>query len=133
MDSESSLNLLNAENYDAMGLSRAAIRPSSAPFHDVIPGLQAVPLGLVNLPVTFGGRANFRTEMLTFEIADFPSAYHAILGRPCYAKFMTVPNYTYLKLKMPGPHGVITIGGDLQQAHLCERENYDIATATSQP
>jgi hypothetical protein len=31
-------------------------------------------------------------------------------GRPCYAKFMVVPNYTYLKLKMPGPNGVITVG-----------------------
>jgi hypothetical protein len=51
--------------------------------------------------------------MLTFEIADFPSTYHAILGRPCYAKFVAVPIYTYLKLKMPGPRGVIAIGGDL--------------------
>jgi hypothetical protein len=23
---------------------------------------------------------------------------------------MAVPNYTYLKLKMPGPNGVITVG-----------------------
>jgi len=53
-------------------------------------------------------------EMLTFEIADFPSVYHAILGRPCYAKFIVVPNYTYLRLKMLGPHGIITIGGNLQ-------------------
>ena len=72
-------------------------------------------------------------ETLTFEIADFPGAYHAILGRPCYAKFMAIPNYTYLKLKMPSPHGIITIGGNLQQAHLYERENYDIAIATCQP
>jgi hypothetical protein len=33
-----------------------------------------------------------------------------VLGRPCYAKFMAVSNYTYLKLKMPGPNGVITVG-----------------------
>ena len=59
--------------------------------------------------MTFGGSAKFCKEMLTFEIADFPSAYHAILGRPCYAKFMAVPNYTYLKLKMLGPCRVITI------------------------
>ena len=52
-------------------------------------------------------------EMLTFEIADFPGAYHAILGRSFYAKFMTIVNYTYLKLNMPGPQGVITLGGDL--------------------
>jgi hypothetical protein len=71
--------------------------------------------------------------MLAFEIANFPSAYDAILGRPCCAKFMAIPNYTYLKLKMSGPHGIITIGGDLQHAHLCERESYDIATATCQP
>ena len=64
--------------------------------------------------MTFGGRANFCTKMLTFEIADFPSVYHAILGQPCYAKFMAIPNYTYLMLKMPRPHGIITIGGDLQ-------------------
>jgi hypothetical protein len=24
-------------------------------------------------------------------------------------KFMAIPNYTYLKLKMPGPNGVITV------------------------
>jgi hypothetical protein len=24
------------------------------------------------------------------------TSFHAILGRPCYAKFMAVPNYTYL-------------------------------------
>jgi hypothetical protein len=80
----------------------------------------------------FGDRANFHTEMLTFEIADFPGAYHTILGRSCYTKFMTVPIYIYLKLKMPDPHTIITIGGDLRQAHLCEWENYDIAMAECQ-
>ena len=89
-------------------------QPSNAPFHGVIPGLQVVPLGQVDLPIMFRGRANFRMETLTFEIADFPGAYHAILGRPYYAKFVAIPNYTYLKLKMPAPHGIITIGGDLR-------------------
>jgi len=70
--------------------------------------------------------------MLTFEIADFPGAYHVVLGRPCYAKFMVVPNYTYQKLKMPDPHEIVTIGGDLQQAHHYEQENYDIVTAACQ-
>ena len=45
---------------------------------------------------------------------------------------MAVPNYTYLKLKMLGPHGIITIGGDLRQAHLYEWENYDTTTAACQ-
>ena len=33
---------------------------------------------------------------------------------------MAVPNYTYLKLKMPGPCGVITIGTSFQRAYECE-------------
>jgi hypothetical protein len=36
--------------------------------------------------------------------------YHAILGRSAYAKFMAVPNYMYLKLKIPGPKGIIIVG-----------------------
>ena len=52
----------------------------------------------------------------------FPGTFHAILGRPCYKKFMAVPNYTYLKLKMPGPRGVITIGTSFQRAYECEVE-----------
>jgi hypothetical protein len=39
----------------------------------------------VCLPVTFGTEENFRTEYLTFEVADFRSSYHAIFGRPMLA------------------------------------------------
>ena len=69
-----------------------------------------MPLEQINLPVTFGDPSNYRTETLTFEVVGFHGTYHAILGRPCYAKFMAVPNYTYLNLKMPGLCRVITIG-----------------------
>lgn len=58
-------------------------------------------------------------EKLTFEVVDFQCAYHAILGRPAYAKFMAQPCYVYLKLKMPDPKGVITISGDVKRADYC--------------
>ena len=54
-------------------------------------------------------------------MVDFLGSYHAILGRPCYAKFMVVPNYTYLKLKMPGPNSVITIESTYEHAY-----DYDV-------
>ena len=95
----------------------------------MIPGAQAYPLGQIDLPVTFGDRANFRSEVLTFEVVDFPGSYHAILGRPCYAKFMAVPNYTYLKLKMPGPNGIITVGSTFSHTYMCDHEHYELATA----
>jgi hypothetical protein len=56
----------------------------------------------VVLPVTFGMKYNYRTEYIKFEMANFESSYHAILGRPALAKFMAVPHYVYLLLKMPG-------------------------------
>ena len=61
-------------------------------------------------------------------MVDFLGPYHAILGRPCYAKFKAIPNYTYLKLKMPGPNGVITVGSTFSHAYMCDREHYELAT-----
>jgi len=55
-------------------------------------------------------------------VVGFPGTFHAILGRPCYAKFIAVPNYTYLKLKMSGPHGVITVGTSFQRTYECKVE-----------
>jgi hypothetical protein len=49
-------------------------------------------------------------------VVGFRGAYHTILGCPCYAKFMAVPNYTYLKMKMSGPKGVITVGSSIEHA-----------------
>ena len=79
-----------------------------------------MPLGQIDLPVTFGDQSNYRIETLNFDVVGFPGTFHAILGRPCYAKFMAVPNYTYLKLNMPGPHGVITVGTSFQRAYECK-------------
>ncbi|XP_066351512.1 uncharacterized protein [Miscanthus floridulus] len=69
--------------------------------------------------------------VLTFEVVDFLGSYHAILGRPCYAKFMAIPNYTYLKLKMLGPNGVITMGSTFLHAYMCDHEHYELAAAVT--
>jgi hypothetical protein len=105
------------------------LRPSTTPFHGVAPGRRVQPLGQIDLPVWFGAPSNFHKEMLTFEVVGFRGAYHAILGRPCYAKFMAVPNYTYLKMKMPGPNGVITVGSSIEHAFDCDVECVEHAEA----
>ncbi|XP_066320405.1 uncharacterized protein [Miscanthus floridulus] len=122
MDGGSGLNIMYAETLNAMGIDRSCIRSTGSPFHDIVPGKQAMPLGQIDLPVTFGNLTNYRTETLTFEVVRFHRTYHAILGRTSYAKFMTVPNYTYLKLKMPGLCGVITISTSFQCTYECEVE-----------
>jgi hypothetical protein len=61
------------------------------------------------------------------------SAHHvrgpAILERPAYAKFMVVPNYTYLKLKILVPKGIITVGTTYQCAFECDAECFQFAEA----
>jgi len=63
--------------------------------------------------------ANIRKETLTFEVVGFRGTYHAIIGCPGYAKFMAIPNYTYLKLKMPGHKRVITVTSFYKHAYNC--------------
>ena len=38
------------------------------------------------------------------------------------AKFMAIPHYIYLLLKMPGKTGVLTFREDLQRSFECEKE-----------
>ena len=64
---------------------------------------------------------------MQFEVADFQTAYNAVLGRLGLTKLMAVPHYAYLVLKMPGPSGVITLRGDHQKAYECDRESCDLA------
>ena len=42
---------------------------------------------------------------------------------------MAIPNYTYLKLKMPGPNDVITMGSAFSHAFMCDREHFELAIA----
>jgi hypothetical protein len=88
---------------------------STLPFYTIVPENVAIPLGSLVLPVTFGDtRENYRTDYIKFEVADFETSYQAILGRPAIAKFMEVPHYMYLVLKMPSPASVLLLQGDLK-------------------
>ena len=107
MDGGSSLNIIYLETLVLLSINRAQLQPSASGFHGVVPRKKALPVGQIDLPVSFGTAANFRNDTLTFEVVGFRGTYHAITRRPGYAKFMAIPNYTYLKLKMPGPKGVI--------------------------
>jgi hypothetical protein len=132
MDGGNSLNILYTHTLELMGIGLDKLCPSVSPFHGIIPGKRVQPLGQIDLPVCFGTPANFRKEVLTFEVVGFRGAYHAILGRPYYAKFMAFPNYTYLKMKMPGPKSVITVGPSFEHAYECDVECVERAEAQAE-
>jgi hypothetical protein len=130
----SGLNLLFASTLKKMGLDiTKMLTPSRAPFYGIIPGNAATPLGSVVLPVTFGMKDNYRTEYIKFEVANFESSYHAILGRPALAKLMAVTHYVYLLLKMPGKIGVLTFRGDLKKSYNFNQEAIEYAATSRMP
>ena len=86
----------------------------------MVPGKSAYPVGKIELEVAFGDEYNYRAEKLTFEVVKIRSPYHALFGRPAYAKFMARPCYVYLQLKMPGHNGTITVHGSQKIALECE-------------
>jgi hypothetical protein len=96
------------------------LTPSRAPFYGIVLVNAATPLSLVVLLVTFGTKNNFCTEYIKFEVADFESSYHAILHRLALAKFMAVPHYIYLLLKMLGKTGILMLHGDRKKLYDCD-------------
>jgi hypothetical protein len=134
IDDRSGLNLIFASTLRKMGLDLTdMLVPSKSPFYGIVPGNAAHPLGTVVLPVTFSTRENYRTEFIKFEIANFESSYHAILGRPALVKFMAVLHYVYLLLKMPGRSGVLTLRGDLKKSNDCNQEAIQYTSTTRVP
>jgi hypothetical protein len=132
MDGGSSLNIIYDETLKLLGIDMSTIRAGAAPFHRIVPGKHVLPLGQLDLPICFGTPSNFHRETLTFEVVGFRGTYHAVLWRPCYTKFMAVPNYTYLKLKMSGPNGVITVGSTYRHAYECDVECVEYAEALAE-
>jgi hypothetical protein len=89
VDAGSGINLIYAKTLRAMRISLEFLKPTDYSFHGIVPGS-------VNYPL------------------DWPSQYHAILGQPAFLRFMAVPHYTYVVLKMPGPRGIITVKGSFE-------------------
>jgi hypothetical protein len=134
IDGGSGLNVLFTKTLKKMKLDTHMLTKSTSPFYGIVHGNTAIPLGSVVLSVTFGEtRENYRTEYIKFEVENFETSYHAILGRPAIAKFMAVPHYTYLVLKMPSPAGVLSLQGDLKISFDCDTEAVELAATNQVP
>ena len=127
MDGGSSLNLLYQDTVCKMGIDPSRIKPTKTAFKGVIPGVEAHCTGSITLEVVFGSPDNFRSEELIFDIVPFRSGYHALLGRTAFARLNAVPHYAYLKLKMPGPRGVITVNGNTERSLRTEEHTAALA------
>ena len=75
----------------------------------------------------FGSPDNYRSEEVMFQVAPFGSGYHALLGREAFTIFQAIPHYGYMKLKMPGPNGIITLVSDPDTALRAENKTAALA------
>jgi hypothetical protein len=113
-----------------LGVTIKELHESDTPFFDIVLTEGEYPLGHIYMLVTFGTPENYRTEFLRFKVASFDCGYNAIIGRPGLAKFMAIPHYTYMILKMLGPQGIITVRADFQGTAECFRVAIQAALTT---
>jgi hypothetical protein len=121
VDGGSSINVTFPRTLQGLVVPLKELHESDTPFFGIVPTEGEYPLGHIYMSVTFGTPENYRTEFLSFEVANFDCGYNTFIGRPRLAKFMAIPHYTYMILKLRGPQGIITVRADFQGAAECFR------------
>jgi hypothetical protein len=129
IDGGSSINLLYWSSMEKLGIPIAQLKPSQHTFHGIMPGHSCTPMGRVQMEVFFGEKGNSHHEPIWFEVVDISSPYHVLLGRLALAKFMAVPHYAYLKMKLLGPRGVIIVLGCFKKSMECAKASSQLAKA----
>ena len=129
MDGGSRLNLIYEDTLSKMQMDRSRIAQSNTTFHSIIPSREARCSGKIKLDVVFGLPENYRSEELISHVAPFNSGYHALPGRDAFARFLAIPHYGYMKLKMPGPNVIITVTSDPDIALRAENKTASLALA----
>jgi hypothetical protein len=99
VDGGSSINVTFPRTLLGLGVALKELHESDTPFLGIVP----IEGEHIYMPITFGTPENYRTEFLRFEVASFDCGYNAIIGSPGLTKFMAIPHYSYLILKMSGP------------------------------
>jgi hypothetical protein len=121
------LNVLSVETFEMLQVPYDQLMPTK-PFFGVTDG-STIPLGQVRLPVTFGKRDYYHTELIDFDVAHIGLPYYAILVYPALAKFMAATHHGYNVLKMPGCSGIITVACDEKDAVCALEHAYRAAAA----
>ena len=130
IDGGAGLNVLSVDTFDSLQVPYDQLQPTK-PFSGVTNG-STTPIGQVRLPVTFGERNNYRTELIDFDVAHIRLPYNAILRYPALAKFMVVTHHGYNVRKMLGSVGNITVTCEERDA-VCSLERAFQAAAIDDP
>jgi hypothetical protein len=126
VDRGSSINITFPRTLRGLGVPLKELHESDTPFFGIVPTEGEYPLGHIYMPVTFRTPENYRTEFLRFEVANFDCGYNAIIGRPGLEKFMAIPHYTYMILK------ITTKPSAISSAQAISKPEEDLAVPTNE-
>jgi hypothetical protein len=133
VDGGSSINITFPRTLLGFGVALKELHESDTPFFGIMRTEGEYPLGHIYMPVTFGTPENYRTEFLRFEVSSFDCGYNVIIDKPGLAKFMAIPYYSYMILKMTGPQGIITVRANFEGTAECFRVAIEAALTTKPP
>jgi hypothetical protein len=71
MDGGTGINILYKDDFDKLNVDIRKLHASQSPFHGIVPRWCIMPLGTIDLSVTFGDAVHYRKETLSFEVVDF--------------------------------------------------------------
>ncbi|XP_057801847.1 uncharacterized protein LOC131017083 [Salvia miltiorrhiza] len=98
VDSGSSVNIIYKDCLIVMALD-ATLKLPGNPLYGIT-GESILPLGSLELPMTWGKEGTSRTRILKFLVVDFPKlSYNIITGRPALNAFQAVISMYHLKMK----------------------------------
>ena len=111
IDNWSSVDIIFASAFDKMGIGREKLELVNAHLLG-FSGERMLPLGSVQLILTFGDPPCQATTTIKFLIVDAPSAYNMLLGMPSLNAIRAIPSAYHMVVKFPMKNGVGMVRGD---------------------
>nr|XP_009402046.1 PREDICTED: uncharacterized protein LOC103985918 [Musa acuminata subsp. malaccensis] len=113
IDTGSSTDVLYLDAFQKLGLTKESLKPICSALTGFT-GNSVSPL-----PLTLGTPPRTKTVMSTFLVADLPTAYNAILGRPTLNKIRAVVSTYHQTIKFPTHVGTGEVWGRPQESRRC--------------
>ncbi|KAJ3698911.1 hypothetical protein LUZ61_002616 [Rhynchospora tenuis] len=118
IDTGSSTDVIYYETLKKLYLQDQPLKPMATPLTGFT-GDQLMPMGIIDLPVTFGESPRDVISRVNFVVVNTPSPYNIILGRKALNDIGAIAPTPHLKVKFPTRNGVGTLRGEQQVARVC--------------
>jgi hypothetical protein len=110
IDIGSTVDIIFVKAFQQMQEPKDKLQDSSFPLCG-FEGQQAMTMGKLVMPVTFGYINNTATKDVMFDVVDMEFPYNAIIERGTLIVFEEVLHSAYLCMKIPNNQGVISVYG----------------------